>query len=282
MEAKNFIESGVLELYILDALNPQEKAEVEDIAIRYPEVASEIRQVESSFEAFAKAGEIEVAEGLKERIRSKLTFNSSIEEEEVEEEKRIRKIDPIQVLATEKRTIPGYSVKMYSYALAACFTLLIISCIGIYSLWNQLKETRKNYNELVSRSEQYGNQVTYFKGELRKSRALMNDPGFRKLPLPGIKAHAEALAVVWWNQKNHTVMIDPNGLPHTDSQHSYQLWAIIKGKPVNAGVFEVKGDLESVIQLKNIEGAQAFAVTLEPKGGSVSPTMSQMYVEASI
>jgi anti-sigma-K factor RskA len=34
--------------------------------------------------------------------------------------------------------------------------------------------------------------------------------------------------------------------------------------------------------MKDIEDAQAFAITLEPKGGSVNPTMSEMYVMGSI
>ncbi len=34
--------------------------------------------------------------------------------------------------------------------------------------------------------------------------------------------------------------------------------------------------------MKEIEDAQAFAITLEPKGGSVNPTTSEMYVMGSI
>ncbi len=34
--------------------------------------------------------------------------------------------------------------------------------------------------------------------------------------------------------------------------------------------------------MKDIGAAQTFAVTLEPKGGSVSPTLSQMIVAGNI
>ena len=38
----------------------------------------------------------------------------------------------------------------------------------------------------------------------------------------------------------------------------------------------------SLHEMKNMEDPQAFAVTLEPKGGSAIPTMDQMYVMGEI
>ena len=126
------------------------------------------------------------------------------------------------------------------------------------------------------------NQVSYFKNQFYRSKKLIDDPDFKKLALIGTKTHLKSLAVVWWNKKSHTVMIDPNGLVATDQNHSYQLWAISNGKPVDAGVFEVKSDLSSLSKLNDISDAQAFAITLEPKGGSKNPTMSEMYVMSAI
>jgi hypothetical protein len=34
--------------------------------------------------------------------------------------------------------------------------------------------------------------------------------------------------------------------------------------------------------MKNIPAAQGFAITLERKGGSLSPTMDQMYVNGKV
>ncbi len=60
----------------------------------------------------------------------------------------------------------------------------------------------------------------------------------------------------------------------------YQLWAIADGKPVNAGMYTEEKD--SKIALANIPKAQAFAITLEKKGGSPVPTMENMYVMGEI
>jgi len=36
-------------------------------------------------------------------------------------------------------------------------------------------------------------------------------------------------------------------------------------------------DSKGIIAVDNFEGAQAFGITLEPEGGSLSPTMEQLY-----
>ncbi len=280
MEVQDFIESGKIELFILGILDPVEKEEVENMIQNYPEVRLEKNRIEASMEAFAQQEAVEPTNDLKEKIRSKLKFSSDTEQS-------FRSEINLNDLGILSNGVPLYPVRksaerLYPYALAACVSLLIISGLSISMLYSRLNETRNNYSDLLNRSRQYGTQVAYFKTELNKSRIVMDDPDYRKLSLPGTKAHANSLAVVWWNRKKHTVMIDPLGLPSTDKNHSYQLWAIVNGKPVDAGVFEVNTDIKTVSQLKDIQSAQAFAVTLESKGGSSVPTMSEMYVMSSI
>ena len=70
-------------------------------------------------------------------------------------------------------------------------------------------------------------------------------------------------------------------LPKTDKTHEYQLWALVDGKPVSLGVFGENAK-EAVQQMETIEKAQAFAVTIEPIGGSVNPTMEKMVVMGGV
>ncbi len=39
---------------------------------------------------------------------------------------------------------------------------------------------------------------------------------------------------------------------------------------------------QQLVAMKSVQAAQAFAVTLEPKGGSIVPTMEQMYVIGNV
>ena len=90
-----------------------------------------------------------------------------------------------------------------------------------------------------------------------------------------------AQMTVAWSPAKKKVMIDMAGmqLPANDLSHQYQLWALVNGKPVDLGVFDrAEADSVDMKLMKPVDLAGAFAVTLEPRGGSNSPTMSEMMV----
>ncbi len=74
-------------------------------------------------------------------------------------------------------------------------------------------------------------------------------------------------------------MVAVENLPTPPTDKQYQLWALVDGKPVDAGMIT---DLEDLQAMKEMPEAQAFAITLEPKGGSVNPTLEQLYVIGNV
>jgi anti-sigma-K factor RskA len=56
---------------------------------------------------------------------------------------------------------------------------------------------------------------------------------------------------------------------------------MVDGKPVDAGVFDIK-DGAGMVRMKNIPRAQAFAITLEKKGGSPTPSLDKLYVMGKV
>jgi anti-sigma-K factor RskA len=71
-------------------------------------------------------------------------------------------------------------------------------------------------------------------------------------------------------------------MPKNDEAHQYQLWALVDGKPVDLGVFDSTDKTIGLKDMKSIGNAQTFAVTLEPRGGSVSPTLEKLMVIGNI
>jgi anti-sigma-K factor RskA len=88
------------------------------------------------------------------------------------------------------------------------------------------------------------------------------------------------MATLFWDTKTKDVYIMPNKLPKVEDDKQYQLWALVDGKPVDAGVLDPR--CGSVCKMKNIPAAQAFAITLEKAGGSPTPTLSAMYVMGKV
>jgi anti-sigma-K factor RskA len=61
------------------------------------------------------------------------------------------------------------------------------------------------------------------------------------------------------------------------------LWAMVNGKPVDLGVFDAQNQPKKLLlAMKEVGDAQAFAVTLEKRGGSASPTMEKMVVLGAV
>ena len=48
------------------------------------------------------------------------------------------------------------------------------------------------------------------------------------------------IATVYWDTKSKDVYLIVNNLPEPPSDRQYQLWAIVDGQPVDAGVFDVQ------------------------------------------
>ncbi len=109
--------------------------------------------------------------------------------------------------------------------------------------------------------------------------SFVADPTILKVTLQGVPGKEGNLATVFWDTKTKDVYISSNHLAQAPAGKQYQLWALVDGKPVDAGLLE---NCNGICHLKNIPKAQAFAITLENAGGSPAPTLSQMYVIGNV
>jgi anti-sigma-K factor RskA len=120
-------------------------------------------------------------------------------------------------------------------------------------------------------------------GALRQENQVLRSDEFRAVALAGTKTAPAARARVLFNPATHKVYLDVKNLPALPADKQYQLWALDNGKPVDAGVLTVATATgEGLQSMKDIASAQAFAMTVEPVGGSVNPTLSTMTVIGNI
>ncbi|MEZ4904504.1 MAG: anti-sigma factor [Spirosomataceae bacterium] len=81
------------------------------------------------------------------------------------------------------------------------------------------------------------------------------------------------------NPNTQEVQLNVLSLPTPTSDKQYQLWALVGGNPVDLGVFDVNTAMQ---KMKAIPKADAFAVTLEKKGGSPTPHLEELYVMGKV
>ena len=118
--------------------------------------------------------------------------------------------------------------------------------------------------------------------ELANYFAVVRNKDNQPVAMNGTPLSPEALAVVFWNPNEKTAYLDIRNLPAPPPDKQYQLWAIVDGKPTDMGVFDIATGELALQDVPFIENPQAFAVTLENKGGSPTPTLDQMYVVGNV
>lgn len=267
---KAYIESGILELYVLGDISAEEKLQVEDMASKFPEIRAEITEIERSMEFYAEEHAIEPAADLRQRILGSLLVNLGDDRIFT---KAVTHHDDDHIVALPVARVNSF----YKYAFAACLTLLLVSVYGLVNLYSKLQESNTQLTALQTNNTRIANQVNLMDNQLNMYR----DTTYKVLRLKGLPKTPTAAMILAWNSVSKKVIVDVQSmkLPKNDKQHQYQLWALVNGKPVDMGVFDTPAsDTVGVKEMKAIASAQGFAVTLEPTGGSINPTMDQMVV----
>ncbi|RYD90656.1 MAG: anti-sigma factor, partial [Sphingobacteriales bacterium] len=114
--------------------------------------------------------------------------------------------------------------------------------------------------------------------EMRQETEALRNPNLKMTALQSLPAApSRSHVTVFWDTTSKDVYLMIQNLPTPASDKQYQLWALIDKKPVDLGVFELRQD-KLMVKMKNVQNAQAFAITLEPKGGSPAPTLQNMQV----
>jgi anti-sigma-K factor RskA len=289
-EGRAYIESGILELYVLGQLNDQEQAEVEAMAAKFPEVKQEIEAIEIAMEQYAISNAVQPSAGLDLKILE--SIKADVSESPANDD-----IIPINTSPSpaEDAKIVSLNADLYHskirtlrIGLVACIALLAVSIVALFSAHSQLGAAREQITSLSQDKEKFTSTVNYMKqsnSDLQKIADMNTDADWKVVKLAGTPMDPQAKMVVYWHVKGKHVMMDNSkmNLPVNDEAHQYQLWALVNGKPVDLGVFDVKQDTAGIlINMKDIASAQTFAVTLEKRGGSASPTMNQMIVAGNV
>ena len=103
---------------------------------------------------------------------------------------------------------------------------------------------------------------------------MFTAPDTRVATLTGTEMAPRANAQLAYNKSGRAMMI-ANELPAAPAGMDYQIWFIADGKPVPGGVFkpDAAGHVEMSAEIpSSARTASAFAITLEPQGGTLAPT----------
>ncbi|SFE13851.1 Anti-sigma-K factor rskA [Chitinophaga sp. CF118] len=279
MDVQRYISSGIIESHAAGLVSESEAREVEAAIMQYPEVKAAADAVRVDMERYVQIWAVKPPAGLRKQLMERLNEKEEevtvpVQEEAVEEEEEPRSLMPqIPVL------------KMWQYGAAAAILLLIISSIMNFVFVSRIDEYKNKNTKLSEEQEALSVEKNAFSEryqQAQKEMDMMKDPAFKWVKMQGVNKHTGIVATVCWNPQSKETFILAQELPATSEDKQYQLWAIVNGHPIDAGVFELGNMTKSLQKVKPVVNAQVFVVTLEKKGGSITPSLDQMFVAGKV
>lgn len=274
MDIQAYISSGKLELFVLGELNETEQQEVLAMAKKYPEIEQEIIAIEEAMLAIDEVSGVSPSSGIKNKIFETL---------ESENKKHTSPTIPEKPLQKEVRLVKEVpsTNPWKAFAVAASVVAVVSLTAAIYYA-NQYFDVEERFaislqQNAIMAEEVQANQVKLKALDTGMEKFITGN--FDKIPMKGegLPMQEDALVDVFWDKDSKEVLISVNQLASLDPNNDYQLWAIGEEGPIGIGLVDPGNKLD--LQMMDIaSGVQAFAITIEPKGGSKSPTLEKLVV----
>ena len=259
METKlhSFLQSGMLDKYILGVTTASESLQVEHYISSYPEVKAEYERLQDNLEILAKANAVEAPNFVLDAVLKDI------------EEK------PVKTLREQRHKTPWYSI-------AASIAAFIFA--GYAFMLYQQNSALNQENQVVVeeifdlRSDIEKNNTRL--DNLMRQFMKLNNPETEKYVLRGNERAKDLKTVAYINAVDKTSMIDVVSLPKLPEDQTYQIWAELQDRMVNLGILDV-----SDRTLKNIpymEDALALSITIEPKNGADTANTENAVAEIAL
>ncbi|WP_369014521.1 anti-sigma factor [Flavobacterium anhuiense] len=257
MEAQEYIESGILELYVYGLLSEKENLEIAELAKKNPEVDHEIISIEKAVIAlsssFSPFHSVENFEKIKARLELK-----------------------------HGKVVDMKPASNWSQYVGWAAAVLLLLGLGYQTL--ELTKTKEaistvgNEKNKIEREYAFLNQLNK---ETEKNLSIVRDIKNTGVTLGGQAVSPKSYAKVYWNKETKTTYIDAAGLPTPPKGMVYQVWSLKLSPvltPTSIGLLDnFEGNSQKIFAVSQTDSAEAFGITLEPAGGSLTPTMEQLY-----
>jgi anti-sigma-K factor RskA len=260
MDKDKFLQTGLLEQYILGLTDEQESETVEQYAEAYPEIQKEINSMRSALDQYAQQYAVMPPEELKSRVMK------SIEGEARQDR---------QPQAGESSSLTRIS----SGLAILLFGVLGVLAAYFYQGRNKAQAAYQNLNaEFELFKQDCANEKARL-GETQKVYAFINDPNTTTVTMKGVGATPDAQTVAYYNAATQKAYVNTAKLPAPPAGKTYQIWADVEGEMINMGVLKQESHLQAI---RFVDHAESLNITIEPAGGSEEPTVANLFVNGAV
>ncbi|WGD33718.1 anti-sigma factor [Olleya sp. YS] len=253
-----FLNSDLLNKYLIGQTTASETLEVEHFISEYPEIKKAYETLQDKLEFTAQLNAVKAPASVLNAV--------------------LDAVDDKPVITLK----PKRTTKWYSLAVAACVVALLFAGSSAY-LFNQNQKLSEENQVIVDeifdlRSDIANNNNTL--NELLEQFKQLNNPETEKYVLKGNRRAKNLKTIAYINPKEKKSMIDVVSLPQLPDNKVYQIWAELQDKMVSLGVLS-----EADRRLQEIpytEDALGLSISIEPKGGSQNRSNDTPVAEISL
>jgi len=243
MEKKlhNFLQSGLIEKYVMGSTTANENLEVEHYISSYPEVEEEYIKLQDNLEIISKANAVEAPKFILDTILEEI------------------KDKPVITLSTTKQKTPWYSIaaSIAAFIFAGSALLLFVHNKAL------VRENQTVVDEIFDlRSDIKKNNDKL--DEVMRQFMKLNNPETEKYVLRGNERAKDLKTVAYINSVDKTSMIDIVELPQLPEDQNYQIWAELQDRMVNLGILNPSS--KKLQSIPYLEDALGLSITIEKKG----------------
>jgi anti-sigma-K factor RskA len=263
MTTKEYIESGILELYVYGSLSNSEQAKVAADVAKDPALQAEVQAIEAALMKLSEATSPGVSSSVKKDILHRIN------------QKNNQPKPKVRVITSN-----------YSYFGWAASLLLLGGILWLLKLNQDLNDEINVVSKELETKEIQVTKSSDRAEELEDILLQIAQPTTRKITLPGNELNAPNAAVAaFYNEETEELILDISRLPEPPEGMVYQAWSLTFEPltPNSIGLLEEENTTDSrLFRLQNIPVSEGFGITLEPEGGSPSPNLEQLYALGTI
>jgi len=238
-----FLQSDVLERYVIGKTSALENLKVESYIEMYPEVESAYEELQINLEILAKSNSVEAPKHILENVKRTIEANSI----------------PVVSLNHRRRT-PWYSIAASIVALLFAGTSFLMYQKNL-ELQDENQVVVEEIFDLRSDIQDNNNRLD----DVLRQFSELNNPETEKYVMRGNSRAKNLKTVAYINPVDKTSMIDVVTLPQISDNEDYHLWAEMEDHFVSLGILNPS---EKKMQaMPYMENALGLSITVEPKGG---------------
>ncbi|MFH6991447.1 anti-sigma factor domain-containing protein [Flavobacterium sp. FlaQc-48] len=257
MEAQEYIESGILELYVYGLLTETENLEIAELARKNPDVDQEIISIERAIVALSSSFSPFHSVANFEKIKARLELKHG-------------------------KVVDMKPASNWSQYVGWAAAVLLLLGFGYQTL--ELTKTKEAIATVGTEKNKIQRDYAFLdqqNKETEKNLTIVRDIKNTGVTLGGQAVSPTSFAKVYWNKDTKTTYIDAAGLPKPPKGMVYQVWSLKLSPvltPTSIGLLDnFEGNTQKIFAVSQTDSAEAFGITLEPAGGSLTPTMTQLY-----